>query len=112
MIVFGDDPQINFTSVGYGQFDGNLRPYTPPPITQGSSSTASSHVFRTPSSASIDSFVVPRANPIRVSTAGLKSPYQLEAKSAEANYGETSGPNKRPHIEDPEPVPQQGQQRP
>ena len=107
MIVFGDDPQVNFTSVGCGQFDGNLHPYTPPPMIQGSSSTASSHTFRTPSNASIDSFVVPRANSIRVSTAGLESPYQLGANSTEANYGETSGPNKRPHIEDPEPASQQ-----
>lgn len=112
MIVFGDDPQVNFASVGFGQYDGNLQPYRPASPSQESSGTSSINDIRTPSSSSIDSFVAPRANSIRVSTAGLEHEYQLEAKAAEANYGEGSGPNKRPHVEEPQPPqpPQQAQQ--
>lgn len=108
MIVFGDNPQVNFASVGFGEFDGAVRPYGTEqnPSTASTSSSASSGQV-TPSTSSIDSYISPRTNSVQFGVAGLTTPPRAHATDAKAFrahsgvfLGEGSGPNKRAHVED------------
>ena len=102
MIVFGDNPQSNFATVGFGEYDGSVRPYgTTLQEASAASSTASSNRV-TPSgtsSSSMDSYLSPRLNSVQFGVAGLSQFHSADvhAAQAEAFYGEGSAPNKRPH---------------
>ena len=138
MIVFGENPQSNFAAVGFGDFDGAVRPYgsnssSPAPSssavwkpsTNASSSSGSGQL--TPTS-SIDSFITPRANCIQFGVAGINlndppslsvdaKAYQVDVGAVpkvEAFLGEGSGPNKRAHVEEEadQPIPRPAPYRP
>ena len=100
-IVFGTPPQVSFASAGFGDYDGNVTPWTYPrdpvkPFTESSSSSSSRSGVWTPSSESSAS----RANSVTFGVAkSLVSPLG-ESNAAAANYGESSGPNKRPHEDE------------
>lgn len=105
LIVFGDNPQSSFAAVGFGAFNGAVKPYSDSsdlrkvPAEYSSSNSATGVV--TPTS-SIDSYL--SFNSLQCGVAGLRGLSHLaEVKSAEANYGEGSGPNKRPHVEEERP---------
>ncbi len=105
MVVFGDNPQVNFATVGFGEYDGAVRPYgtelRKPSTASTSSVTSSTTGQNTPSSSSIDSYVSPSSNSLQFGVAGLltQAP-SAETKAAEAMLGEGSGPNKRAHVEE------------
>lgn len=105
MIVFGDPPQANFASAGYGSYDGNSQAYGTPSDADRLASLSTS--------SSIDTYVdlSPRSHSLSFGLAGLRMDRSSESKVAVANYGEGSGPNKRPHFqEEPAPVQQPPQQ--
>ena len=105
MLIFGDNPQANFASVGYGEFDGNIQAYGVTAITPSASSSsgATTPSCLTPSVVSSYCEALPRSS----SVSAIGFPYHSENQppprphsvAAEAFYGEGSGPNKRPHIE-------------
>ena len=132
-IVFGTSPQVNFASAGYGEFDGRTYPYgtstsSTPRFTPQTSSTSSpmmSGALVPPSvSASPNANSVtfgcaglskqPASQPKLPDLSGLRHPDLTEAtvNAIDANYGEGSGPNKRPHTEQPLPQQDPGQQQP
>ncbi|KAL8845914.1 MAG: hypothetical protein Q9221_008958, partial [Calogaya cf. arnoldii] len=86
-IVFGASPKANFASARYRAFDSNVQPYSTPPLS--STSTEASSVQMTPSSSSAST------NSVTVGIGGLS----VGQASAQAFYSESSGPNKRPFIE-------------
>ena len=106
-MVFGQSAQSNYIAAGSGGFDGpENRPYGSPsvslesPTLVSSEKSALSKVLGVVSNAS--------TNSIRYSFAGLlgdKSDPQSCA--VEAMYGEGSGPNKRPHVDNPQTTSQQ-----
>ena len=105
-LVFNTPPQVNFATAGYGEFDGRVYPYgtstsstpaMPTPQTSSSSSPMMSGALATPSAS-------PNSNAITFGCAGLSN-VKANVNAVDANYGEGSGPNKRPHTE---PLPQQG----
>lgn len=104
MLVFGDNPQANFASVGFGEFDGAAKPYSVGPSILARDSTTSSPAPLTPSS-SVDSYISPRANSLQFSFAGTD--HCAESKAVEANLGEGSAPNKRSRVEDENIPPQE-----
>lgn len=112
MIVFGDNPQANFASVGFGEFDGAVRAYgtSAQPTTDSQASSATGPP--TPTS-SIDSYISPRSNSVQFGVAGLLSrSHSADVKVSQAHsdafLGEGSAPNKRAHVE--EEVPESSQQ--
>ena len=96
-IVFGSPPQLNFASAGYGEFDGNVRPY-------GTSSGSSRFTLQTSitSSPMMSGAIVSPSNSIIYGVAGLSVSDLMEANvnAVEANLGEGSDPNKRLHTDD------------
>ena len=100
-IVFGTSPQVSFATAGYGECDGNVSPWTYPqeqvkPSVEPSSSSSSRSGVWTPSSESSAS----RANSVTFGVAKSLIPPLGESNAAEASYGESSGPNKRPHEDE------------
>ncbi len=88
-LVFGTPAQSNFAAAGFGEYDGNVSPWS------GSSSSNQSTVA-TPSSGSVTS----QSNCVTFGVSeAYRSPKAL-ANYAQAYYGEGSGPNKRPHVEE------------
>ena len=90
MIVFGDNPQVNFASVGFGEYDGATKPYgTEIPKSSAAStisSTSSGQV--TPSTSSIDSYITPRASSVQFGVAGLATlpqTHSADAKTSQAS---------------------------
>ncbi len=117
MIVFGDNPQANFASVGFGEFDGSVRPYgtvlpkTSSAIIPVPASSASSNTGQLTPTSSIESYVSPNSHSVQFGVAGLSlSRAHSESKVAQAEsfLGEGSGPNKRAHFDDD---PEQSQKR-
>ena len=112
-IVFGPTPQVSSAVIGWGSY------YNPPSSRESlpQSSQPSRESVYTPStsestkSAPPTPFLAsPLSNSVHFGTAGLRE--AIESKSAEAMLGEGSGPNKRPHIEEPITSPPQAQQIP
>ena len=100
-IVFGTPPQVSFATAGFGDYDGNVSPWTFPrdqvkPFTESSSSSSSRSGAWTPSSESSAS------RPNSVTFGAAKSLFLPlgESNAAAANYGESSGPNERPHEDE------------
>ena len=115
MIVFGDNPQVSFASVGFGEYKGSVRPYGSPPqpaVVLASLSTTSSSDLLTPTTLSIDSYISPGSNSVQFRFAGLlRSQSVVDSNAAEANFGEGSGHNKRPREDQPESSRQASQRR-
>ncbi len=76
-IVFGHSAQVSFTQASFGEYDGGIKPYGFNNLMSGALS--------------------PSSQSVTFGTAGLSEAMRA---SAEAYYGEGSGPNKRPHVEE------------
>ena len=113
-IVCGNAPQVSFAAAGYGEFDGQCRPFGSgcSNSTGGSNSGmygGSSETLFTPSQSSsavmsgglqtLSFLTAPSSKSISYGMAGLRS--SSESNVVRALYGEGSGPNKRPHVELP-----------
>ena len=120
MIVFGENPRANFAAVGFGEFDGAIKPYsessssTRPILRKASTSSDSKATGVMTPTSSVDSYL--SSSSLQFGVAGLEGtcrslpqrssshPGSLsqppEVNLLEANYGEGSGPNKRPHMEE------------
>ena len=120
-IAFGDPPRSSFAAAGYGEFDGQSRPY-------GSRSSSSTGMYGesvsdvpeyTPPASSSSSMMSgalgsSSSNMIGYGMAGLELRSGLakpspESKAPMAYYGEGYGPNKRPHVEEEPQAPQPSQ---
>lgn len=103
-IVFGDPPQVSFTAAGFGAYDGAVQPC-------GSSYSGSSHSGPSQSTSSPTPGVLTPpgwgnnasasvgSKTVGVGFGGLIS--EADIKAADVFYGESSGPNKRPHTKEP-----------
>jgi len=94
-IILGDRPHVSFAAACYGAFDGADQPYH------------SNHESYLPcSSPTTMQQASPGANSILFGIKGLKlssarsSSTLAASHSVDANIGEGSGPNKRPHMEE------------
>ena len=103
-VVFGTPAQSNFAAAGFGEFDGRVNPWSLPQTSDESSgrSFSSSSGVLTPSTGSSSGSCVSQANSV---TFGVSEMYrqpqpQAQSNAAEAFYDETSGPNKRPRVEE------------
>lgn len=96
---------MSFAAAGYGEFDGSVRP-------DGSSSISSIEVY---GGASDQSLYDPSQSSSVMLSGGLSSPSIISISygmaglrsSSDSNlgrvfYGESSGSNKRPHVEEPQ----------
>ena len=101
--MFGNAPQVSFAAAGYGEFDGRARPYESEGSlsrrTYGGSSDLDEpqHANCAMMSGGLPS---PSIKSISYGMAGLRN--SSDAKMVQALYGEGSGPNKRPHVEEPQ----------
>ena len=133
-ILFGTSPQVNFAAAGYGDFDGRVYPFgtstssvsttpaTRTPQTSTTSSPMTSGALATSASSSSNAITIGCAGLSRQPASlpklsGLSGPTSSDLTEAnvnaiDANYGEGSGPNKRPHIDQPLPQQDPGQQQP
>ena len=93
-LVFGDPPQVSFAAAGYGAYDGAVQPYSVP-MSINSSSTPG---ILTPPSWSAGSA---STKSVGVGFSGLRISEAANVKAVDVFYGESSGPNKRPHAEEP-----------
>lgn len=98
-IVFEIPAQVNFASASFGEFDGNVHAYCSRPH-----STLSQLTLQI---SSVSSPVMNGALPclsshsVHYGVAGLSLQQQsLESQAVDANYGESSGVNKRPRVEE------------
>lgn len=108
-IVFGDAPRSSFAAAGYGEFDGQARPYGSRSNSlstgmYGGSSSSDQTVY-TPSSPSRMSGALSSSssNMVSYGLAGLdrtKLETGADSKALMTYYGEGSGPNKRPHVDE------------
>ena len=114
-IVFGPTPLASSAAVGFGSC---YRPTSPvgsfPQSSQPSKESISAYTPSTSDSTNstpmMPYFASPASNSVHFGTAGLME--AIDSKSAEAKLGESSGPNKRPHVEETATAPPQAQQVP
>lgn len=116
-LVFGDPPQVNFAIAGYGAYDGATKPYGSDLVKDNSGwkpYNDSKPTSPTPVPGILTPTTSVSSRSVGYGFSGLKLNSEVpatETKAVEAFYGEGSGPNKRPHVEEiPEPV--QNQQPP
>lgn len=101
-IVFNNNPsQVSFAAAGFGDYDGNASP------TGSTIASSNPSAAYTPASSSPATTFASPVNSIIVGTADLVVTQAAESKSVTANLGESSGPNKRAHVEDEIESPQQ-----
>ena len=95
-VVFGTPAQSNFAAAGFGEYDGRVYPWSRP--TLDGSDSSSSAPMRTPSSGSSTS------NSVTIGVSEVYRQPQAQApqqsNSVEVLYDQTSGPNKRPRVEE------------
>ena len=94
-LVFDTPAQSNFAAAGFGDFDGRAHPWKPSTDRSGEASSSSSNSGTwTPSAGSY----VSQSNSV---TCGVPSIYRrAQSDAAEVFYDETSGPGKRPRVEE------------
>ena len=97
-LVFGTPAQSNFAAAGFGEFDGRASPWSHSQTSDESSgrSFSSDSGVDTPSTGSF----VSQANSVTIGVSELYQQSRAQSSAAEACYDETSGPNKRPRVED------------
>jgi len=108
---------VSFAAAGFGAYDSNVKPYGSYSIISSNQSLASQSTGQaTPQTSSATTPMMsgalpsPTSHSIHYGTAGLQASPVTEAKAVDANYGEGSGPNKRPHVEAELPPSQLGSQ--
>lgn len=109
-LVFGDAPRSSFAAAGYGEFDGQARPYGSRSNSlstgmYGGSSSSEQTVYTpsSPSSKMSGALSSSGSNMVSYGMAGLYRPEPeagADSKALMTFYGEGSGPNKRPHVEE------------
>lgn len=102
-LVFGNNPQANFSAAGYGAFDGNLNPYG---IDDTVSTDSSSTAFRPdPSSSKTGADLGCGSVMYGISQEVMDGPPvsvpdpTIRAASVDVLYGEGSSANKRPYLD-------------
>lgn len=91
-LVFDTPAQVSFAAAGFGDFDGRTSPWKPSPDPSEGTSSSVSGIW-TPTT----STHVSQSNSV---TYGVSSTSRAQSVLAEAFYDETSGPGKRPRVEE------------